>query len=221
MNYYVSTPTGRECLALCRERRYREMACPVKTRKSKDGGREITKRSTTVHLDRYALDNGAWLFHTIGSDADFQPFIDALVTIGPRADFVVAPDIVAGGADSLRLSTRWLPWCLMHSRLALIPVQDGMHPEDVAAMVGERVGIFVGGSLEWKWTTVASWARFAELEGIYIHVGRVNSDRKARRCADLGVHSCDGSTVAQFPRETCDRMVKATQPNRPWQGHLL
>jgi hypothetical protein len=36
------------------------------------------------------------------------------------------------------------------ARLVLIPVQDGMGPKDLANIVGEQVGIFLGGSrLRW------------------------------------------------------------------------
>lgn len=221
VNYYVSTPTGARCLAACRANGYREMACPVRTRVERaTGARVLVRRPTTPSLGQYALDNGAWIFHEMSLGADFQPFIDALVTIGPRADFVAVPDIVAGGLDSLRLSARWLPWVLAHTELALVPVQDGMEPGDVATMVGPRVGIFVGGSFDWKWTTVSSWARFARERGVYIHVGRVNSAKRSNLCADLGVDSCDGSTVARFSK-TASRMVRAVDPNRHAQGHLL
>lgn len=214
MNYYVSTPTGRECLAVCRRMGFREFACPVRTRKG-----VVTARDLTVRLSHFALDNGAWIYHVAGVPSDFGPFLAAMVVMGPAADFVVAPDVVAGGLESLRISDAWIPRCLDHAGLVLVPVQDGIEAQDVAAMLGERVGIFVGGSYRWKWTTVDAWAALARERQCYIHVGRVNSAKRSGLCADLGVHSADGSTVSRFSK-TARRFIDSTDPNRSGQGHL-
>lgn len=90
--YYVSTPTGSRCLTACREHGFREMSCPVKVSKGR-----LMRRSLTVHLERYALDNGAWLHYVAGVPCDFGPFAEALGDMGAAADFVVVPDLVAGG----------------------------------------------------------------------------------------------------------------------------
>jgi hypothetical protein len=54
---------------------------------------------------RFAIDNGAF------AKDGFQPepFRDLVERLGCAADFVVLPDIVAGGADSLSLSVSWIP----------------------------------------------------------------------------------------------------------------
>lgn len=214
MAYYVSTPTGSRCLDVCRAHGFREMSCPVETRKGVLGPRNLR-----VRLDRFALDNGAWLYHQAGATCDYGLFASALASMGPRADFAVVPDIVAGGVDSLRVSEQWLPVVLAATTLALVPVQDGMSPDDIAGLVSDRVGIFVGGSHSWKWTTVDRWASFAHARACYIHVGRVNTIGRADHCADLGVHSADGSSVSRFSI-TASRFVGATNPNRESQGNL-
>lgn len=219
MNYYVSTPTGARCLAACRAHGYREFACPVRG-VMRGGVRRIGRRGVEPHLERVALDNGAWLFHVYGKPADFGPFADALQSIGERCDFVVAPDIVAGGLASLALSESWISRCLDASPVVLIPVQDGMHTDDVRGLLGPRVGVFVGGSTAWKWTTVPEWARIGVESGAHVHVGRVNTERRARLCADLGVTSADGSTVARFSI-TAHRMADAVNPHRQSQRNLL
>lgn len=218
MNYYVSTPTGSRCLAECRRYGYREFACPVRC-VTRAGVKSIGRRGTRTQLDRYALDNGAWLFHVYGQPADFGPFAEALHAIGPSSDFVVAPDVVAGGLASLALSVSWIDRCLASAPMALVPVQDGINPCDVEGLLGPRVGLFVGGSTAWKWTTVAQWARLADDHAAHVHVGRVNTQRRARLCADLGITSADGSTVARFSI-TASRMADAVNPNRQSQRSL-
>src|SRR5271166_3705175 len=98
----------------------------------------------------YALDNGAWTDFRLGRDFDHEKFQTLVDRLGGQADFTVAPDIVAGGLASLRLSVHWLAHLLIRTRLVLIPVQDGMGPKDLVNIVGKHVGIFLGGSTEWK-----------------------------------------------------------------------
>jgi len=58
---------------------------------------------------RYALDNGAWSAHQAGEPFDARAFEQALMLLGEGADWIVIPDVVAGGLDSLRFSLDWLP----------------------------------------------------------------------------------------------------------------
>lgn len=97
---------------------------------------------------RYALDNGAWGDFVAGRPFDEDAFEETLDRWGSGADWIVLPDIVAGGLDSLALSIRWMNRCLSTAGLVLLAVQDGMTPADVAHIVGPSVGIFLGGSTE-------------------------------------------------------------------------
>jgi hypothetical protein len=117
---------------------------------------------------------------------------------GPAADFVVVPDIVLGGMESLDLSLAWLPRVLEHTPRALIAVQNGMTHNHLAGILSPRVGVFVGGDTEWKEQTMHDWARTAEEAGAWCHVGRVNTLRRLRLCQMGGVHSFDGSGVSRF-----------------------
>ena len=73
-------------------------------------------------------------------------------------------------------------------RLALA-VQDGMTPAEVSSITPRPDVIFVGGSTEWKWATVADWAKYFPR----VHVGRVNSGEKLDLCRSLKVESVDGT----------------------------
>lgn len=145
----------------------------------------------------YALDNGAWTAHQKGESFDVPAFEKALVELGSSADWVVAPDIVGGGLESLRMSEAWLPrleWC----RATLLAVQDGIAPADVSPLLGGRLGIFVGGTTEWKLGTLPVWGRVARERQCHLHVARVNTAKRIHLCHDAGAHSFDGSSVARF-----------------------
>jgi len=146
----------------------------------------------------YALDNGAWSAFATGAPWDEEAFVRALTTHGAGADFVAVPDIVEGGAESLARSCAWLPRVLDRAPLALIPVQDGMTETDIAPLLAERVGIFVGGSTGWKERSMSMWGALARTHGTRCHVGRVNTIRRIRLCAAAGATSFDGSSVSRY-----------------------
>lgn len=145
----------------------------------------------------WALDNGAYGCWKAGRPFDAEAFAATVARWGDGADWIVAPDIVAGGLASLDLSLAWLPRLLPIAPV-LIAVQDGMEPADVAPHLSGRVGIFVGGSTEWKWRSLPSWAALAARVACRLHVGRVNSAKAIRLCASLGVASCDGTSLSRY-----------------------
>lgn len=146
---------------------------------------------------RYALDNGAWTAFATGRPWDEAGFLRLVDRLGAGADFLVLPDIVAGGLASLDLSLSWAP------RLAgacplLLAVQNGMDKAMIAPLVGPRLGLFVGGDTPWKEATMATWGRVARETGAYLHIGRVNSARRIALCAHAGADSFDGSSVSRY-----------------------
>jgi hypothetical protein len=150
-----------------------------------------------AHGFRFALDNGAWSAHMAGRALDTGAYERAIEKVGAAADWVVAPDIVAGGLRSLDLTSAWLPRlkCL---RLVLVAVQDGMTPADVRPLMGPRVGIFLGGSTAWKLGTMQQWGDWASTLGVYFHVGRVNTARRIRMAMRAGADSIDGTSVSRY-----------------------
>lgn len=153
----------------------------------------------------YAIDNGAW--SEKGAAFDPPLFLRLVERYGAGADWIVLPDMVAGGVRSLELSLSWLPRLRGAAPLLLLPVQDGGHgvPDmrlgDVRPEIGPEVGIFVGGSTEWKDRTIRAWGELAQEVGAHCHAGRVNTIDRLERCARGRLQSFDGSGVS--------RMVKA------------
>ena len=165
----------------------------------------------------YALDNGAWSAFTQGRPFDESAFIKALRKMVAGADWTVIPDVVAGGAASLELSLRWMRRVLDESPRALIAVQDGIATDDVRGFLGDRVGLFVGGSTEWKLATLDAWGRLGREVGCWVHVGRVNTKRRIHRCANAGATSFDGTSVSRFAK-TLPRLDAAVRQFPLWSA---
>lgn len=147
---------------------------------------------------RYALDNGAWWSFQNDRPFDADAFKRALELLWFDADFIVLPDIVAGGRRSLDFSLDWYQRLGMDG-LFLLAVQDGMETDDVSPYLGE-VGIFIGGTTEFKERTMFDWAALAAKHEAYIHCGRVNSQRRLNMCKQAGIDSFDGSGPSKFKR---------------------
>jgi hypothetical protein len=167
---------------------------------------------------RHALDNGAWSSFCQKTAWDDAAFKKALTKVGGSSDFVVVPDIVQGGLASLDLSLKWLPSVLSETRLALIAVQDGMLPSDIEPFLGDNVGIFVGGSTDWKLNSLPGWARLARKHSSYIHVGRVNSAKRISVCLMHSVNSIDGTSASRFSK-TIPLLDGALRQRSLFTGH--
>ncbi|MDR8093104.1 hypothetical protein KPB05_37240 [Burkholderia gladioli] len=147
---------------------------------------------------QYALDNGAWTAFQQGRPFDEDSFMRAVDRVGEHADWIVLPDIVEGGLASLDYSLKWLERLRPIEKRLLIAVQDGMEVEDVRSFLSPTIGIFVGGSTEWKEQTAVTWGALARRRNCYLHVGRVNSVRRIRLCAAAGADSIDGTSASRF-----------------------
>lgn len=150
----------------------------------------------------YALDNGAWSAHQKGEPFDERKFVQGLDLFADGADWVVLPDIVAGGKASLDLSLKWLRPVRDVCARVLIAVQDGMTVDDLRDLVSPDVGVFVGGSTEWKLATLDGWGALAKACNAWCHVGRVNTVRRIRRCIDAGATSFDGTSPTIYASTT-------------------
>lgn len=182
---------------------------------------------STQGAPSWALDNGAWSAFLQNTAFDEDAFSRALDKVGEGADWIVLPDIVAGGKASLDLTLKWLDRLQGFPERLLIAVQDGIEPNDVRHLLNPMVGLFLGGSTEYKLATMDAWGQLARRRNCYFHVGRVNSLRRIRACAQAGAHSFDGTSIIAFP-DTIYRLtegVQASQHQRglfnPWERQLV
>lgn len=152
----------------------------------------------TEGFENYVIDNGAWSDFQASRKFDDEAFERMIVKLGAKAQWIVLPDIVAGGLASLELSVRWSNRCLDICPMVLLAVQDGMEEADIAHLVGRNVGVFLGGSTEWKISTMAQWGAFCRRRGIYYHVARVNTERRMAMAVAAGADSVDGTSASRF-----------------------
>lgn len=183
---YASHFTGRACRAFLEKHGWHMMITPTLNR--------------FVDPFPYAIDNGAWQAFAGGVPFDRIAFLSIVGARGAAADFIVIPDIVGGGVDSLEFSNAWMHELATYRNLYLA-VQDGMTVASVRAFVmtwPQVAGLFVGGTTEWKDRTIPLWAEVARSIGIGCHVGRVNTKKRLRSCAAAGVTSFDGSGASRW-----------------------
>lgn len=167
-------------------------------------------------------DNGAFRDWKAGSPFDHEGYLEDVERIrreqlGP--DFLVVPDVVAGGVASLEESLRWVP-VLEGVAPLYLAVQDGMERRDVEPELHRFHGVFVGGSLPWKMQTAALWRELAHGAGKRLHVGRVGNLRRLS-WARLEVRA--DSVDSCFPlwnRKRLDRFVAAVNAG-PKQGWMF
>jgi hypothetical protein len=165
----------------------------------------------TEDFVEWVAENGCYTDFTQQREFDAKRFAKFVrwIAIQPiLPQWVALPDIVMGGEASLSRSVQWLRWLRRVPTLAatrfMLVVQNGMDmcPRMMArirAIVGPRVGIFVGGDTDWKLGTMAFWSWLAHALGAVCHVGRVNSAKRIEAVGDAGADSFDGSSVARFP----------------------
>lgn len=178
----------------------------------------------------YGVDNPAWpasqLFER-GQRPSRRPDASMLARFrltverrGADADFIIVPDIVMGGAESLALSAEWLP--ILRALVPagprlLIAVQDGFETGQLGRrardLIGQADGIFVGGGDPWKEQALPIWAEIKRETGCYLHVGRVNSARRIALCAAAGANSFDGSGASKFAKTVPMLEQAARQPS--------
>ena len=146
----------------------------------------------------WAYDNGAFRDYTAGKPFDVQAFesdLESIWRFNGRPDFIVVPDKVAGGLESLELSRVWAEHPMLRKQGAplYLAVQDGMGLEDVEKVLSGFDGLFVGGTYPWKFRTGESWVRLAHATGRPCHVGRVGTENYAgwaRRIHADSIDSC-------------------------------
>ncbi len=170
----------------------------------------------TEGFGRICGDNGAWADFQAGRPFDedsYDRFLDWLAGQAVIADWLVLPDIVAGGLDSLELSIRYLNRCMSVAPKVLIAVQDRMETDHVAGLVGPAVGIFLGGSTGWKIARMAEWGKFCADRSVHYHVARVNSIARMNLAASCGATSVDGSSASRYAVSLPKLAYAARQPD--------
>ena len=152
----------------------------------------------------FAIDNGCYSAYAQGKEWNSGTFMSILHKVkesGRRPDFVVIPDIVAGGKESLKKSERWGEFLSIEfpEFPLYLAVQDGMEIEDVynSPILWIINGIFIGGTMEWKLDNIRKWSEFAHEEGLKCHVGRIGPLDRMQQAKMEGADSIDSTSWVQ------------------------
>lgn len=159
----------------------------------------------------WILDNGAYHYWISKKQFDTNKFLDALDKIEysvSRPDFIIVPDIVAGGYHSLNFSLDWLHE-IPGTYNCYLAVQDGMEPTIISKHIGCFDGLFVGGTIEWKLNTAASWVQLAHLNNLKCHIGKVGTFKRLVWAKNIGADSIDSSTFVQAKPGTGFKRIKS------------
>lgn len=142
-----------------------------------------------------------------------------------RCLFVTVPDVPG---DAVATARRFEAWSSAVRRRGLpvgLVLQDGFeyHERWLSVAFACRVhAVFIGGTTEWKMSPYAgAIARAAKEYGLWVHWGRVNSERRIKHVIATGAcDSFDGSGYARWRRRRLDRGLGFTA-NQARQRQLL
>jgi len=167
-------------------------------------------RNPEIGID-WILDNGAYSCWINSKPFEGDKFLDSFDKIemsGLYPDFIVVPDIVAGGYDSLDFSLSWLNQ-IPGGYKCYLAVQNGMEPNIIQEYCSLFEGLFVGGTLDWKMKTAHQWANLAHDNNLKCHVGKVGTFKRLVWAKHIGADSIDSSTFVQAKPGTGLRRIKA------------
>lgn len=150
----------------------------------------------------YSLDNGAYSAFANSREWDPARFLRLLgrsmkEIIPP--DFVVCPDKVAKGLESLEFSLSWLDK-LPEGPRYFLAVQDGMERPDVEPSLKRFDGLFVGGSMDWKMETAEGWVNLAHAHNKPCHIGRIGPWYRILWANRINADSIDSTTWVREDR---------------------
>lgn len=119
--------------------------------------------------------------------------------------FAALPDVVADWPATLARSEPWIDRVKALGYPVAIVIQDGCTPDTVP---WDRIDVvFVGGTTGWKLGPEArELVAEAKRRGLWVHMGRVNSERRLRYASHIGCDSADGTFLTFGPDVNLPRL---------------
>ena len=111
--------------------------------------------------------------------------------------FVTVPDVVADSVKTLELFYKWSPVVRSYGLKVAFVLQDGQEKLDMPW--SQMDAIFIGGTTEYKLSAEIRWlVREAKFRSKWVHMGRVNSQKRLTYAKDIGCDSVDGTGFSRF-----------------------
>jgi hypothetical protein len=152
---------------------------------------------------KWCADNGC--FSDNFDEDKWWSFLERNAHDAPTCMFATAPDVVGDAAATLARSLPFLPKIRALGYPAALVAQDGLEHLDVPW--DDFDCLFIGGSTEWKLGAAArSLVRQAQHLGKWVHMGRVNSEKRYRYAHAIGCDSADGTFLTFGPDKNLPRL---------------
>lgn len=152
----------------------------------------------------WAADNGCFGKGYPG-DEEWFAWLQANQGDAATCLFAVAPDVVGDAAGTIARSLPWLQPIRDLGYPAALVAQDGLEGLEIPWDLFDV--LFIGGTTEWK---LGPYARMviaeAKRRGKWIHMGRVNSEKRYRYAHGLGCDSADGTFLVFGPDKNLPRL---------------
>lgn len=151
-----------------------------------------TRRSLQDGHGYWAADNDC--FNPCGFQLmDYLKMLRHNHRIRDRCLFILAPDIVGNAKQTLLRFWAWAIIIKLWGFPVALAAQDGLENLRVPWFLMDA--LFIGGTTEWKLSQAAvDLIKEAKKRGKWIHVGRVNSQKRFLFCFHAGADSVDGTT---------------------------
>lgn len=140
-------------------------------------------------------------------------FLRKILRSGSTPAWIACPDVVADMGATWSQYDIWAPVLRSLGLPVALVAQDGLERlrwRSFLRQEWQRIAcLFIGGSTQWK---LGPHARAlideAKTRGKWVHVGRVNSLRRIRHFAEMGVDSIDGTGFSAFGDKRMGLAVK-------------
>lgn len=152
----------------------------------------------------WCADNGA--FSDRFDEDKWWRFLTANAHAAHTCAFAVAPDVVGDAQATLERSLPWLPKIRALGYPAAFVAQDGL--ENLPIPWDTFDCLFIGGTTAWKLGHHARHiAAEAKRRGKWLHMGRVNSEKRFRYARAIGCDSVDGTYLTYGPDTNLPKLL--------------
>ncbi len=150
----------------------------------------------------FAIDNGCF---SASLKFEIHKYLGWLESLPRRALFAVAPDVLCDAAAALQRSALPLEAIRALGFKAALVAQNGLEACEVPWESFDA--LFIGGDTRWKLSRDAALLAIeARRRGKWVHMGRVNSERRLRHARTIGCHSVDGNFLRCAPDGNVERL---------------
>lgn len=130
--------------------------------------------------------------------AKYLAWLDLMRPLAGRCLFATAPDVLGDAVATWERSALVLPQIRARGYKAALVAQDGM--ENTTIHWDDFDALFIGGSTGWKLSEAARRICVeAKRRGKWVHMGRVNSQRRIQAAQMWDCDSVDGTLLAFGP----------------------